>query len=405
MKKLLLVLPLFLMAENYQELSKLVDNSLQVKMQKQKIDIYKHTKINNYGSLDVTYGYIRLKDTPISKLSKMPVGDKDNYTFELKYSYPLFTGFNISSNIDKIKLETIKEKLNLDNLKRVLKLQIAELYSEIYSLNENIKALKSAKQAVFSGLEVARGLYKEGLLNESDLKESEAKFYQIDAEISEIKSQKNSLLNSLSYILNKNIKNIDGLENITIPTPNFENRADIKAIKTTLKISNKDIKIAKSKFYPQIGLVASYKREGENMMIDKNKYSNIDKSYVGIQVSYNLFNGNVDKENIQKAKLSKLMNATYYQDYLNKIKTDYQNDLLELKSLKAQLTSAKKETDAREVFYQYQKAKFKEGLINIVDLNDAISKLATAKANKESIKAKIFFLSEKLRLNGGNYEK
>ena len=376
-------------------------------MQQQKIELTKHKKVNNYGSLDVSYSYMRLKDTPTSKtaLGTMPVGDKDNYSFEVKYSYPIFTGFNITSNIDKLKLQTIKEKLNLDNLKRILKLQIAKLYSDIYTLNQNIKALQTAKKAVLSGLEVAKGLYNEGLLNESDLKESEAKFYEIKAKIYETKSKRDGLLNTISYILNQKITKIDGLENLTINKPNFENRVDLKAIKTTLKIANKDIKIAKSKYYPTIGFVASYKRSGDNMQIDENKYSNIDKSYVGVEVSYNIFNGGVDKENIESAKLSKLINVTYYNDYLNKIKTDYNNDLLELKSLKAQLVSATKELQARENFYEYQKAKFKEGLINIVDLNDAISKVATAKANKNSIKAKIFFLSEKLRLNGGNYEK
>jgi outer membrane protein len=413
MKKLFFLLPVFMMAEDFTQISHLIDNSLKIKMQKQKIEIYsqqiKAQKGLNYGNLDASYNYIHLKDNPIMKtkipgMTQMKVGNRDNYSFELKYSYPLFTGFAITSNIEKVKLQKIKEELNLKNIKRMLTLQSGQIYANIYALKVKLKALQKAKEAVVSAVKLSQGLFKEGLLNVSSLEDIKAKKYEIDAKITNTKSQINSLLNLLSYILNKKITSISSLEDIKIKTPNFENRADVKAIKTALKIANKDIKLAKSKFYPQVGLQAGIKREGTNAIIDKNDYQNIDKSYVALGINYNIFSGGSDKATLEMAKIAKLSTITYYNDYLNNIKTEYKNDEFKLNSLKYQLKAAIKEVKARETYFVYMKNKFKEGLVSVSDLDDAISKLAEARAKKSFIESQIFFTKLTLKLNGGNNE-
>ena len=194
------------------------------------------------------------------------------------------------------------------------------------------------------------------------------------------------------------------MDDIKIKTPNFENRADVKAIKTTLKIADKDIKLAKSKFYPQIGLQVGIKREGTNAKITQNDYQNIDKSYIALGINYNIFSGGTDKAMLEMAKIQKLSAIIYYNDYLNKIKTDYENDKFALNALKSELKASLKEVKARESYFHYMKDKFKEGLVCATDLDDSISKLAKARAQKSFIESQLFFTKLTLKLNGGNDE-
>jgi outer membrane protein TolC len=136
--------------------------------------------------------------------------------------------------------------------------------------------------------------------------------------------------------------------------------------------------------------------------LNENDYQNIDKSYIALGIKYNIFDGGAKKADLQMAKLAKNAEVLFYNDYLNKVKTEYQNDLNTLKALYSQLNAAKEEVKARESYYEYIKAKFNEGLSDSSDLNDAIAKLASSWAKKEAIKAKIFFLNIKLRSNGCN---
>jgi len=415
MKKLLIVfLPLFLFAQNFDELIKLLDNSNIIKIEKEKINLASKkidfAKGFNYGVIEADFNYIRLKETPIIKMqlsktlskSEIEAGNKNNYIAEIKYFYPIFSGFAISSNINKEKLNLIKQKLILKEVKKSLKLKLAKLYSQTFAINKKIKALYEAKKALNLAKEKATAMYEMGLINLSQLKEIEAKYFEIEADIIENNSIKNSLLNKISYLVNKKINLISNLKKIAFYKPNFLNRDDIKIIKTTLKIDNESIKEAKSAFYPKINLIASYKKNASNFGLNKNEHQNIDKSYIGINLKYNLFNGNKDKIKINLLKLSKKINKIFLDDYLNKIKLNYQNNLIKLNALKTKLNAIKKELIARKKYFELIEAKFNEGLTSSTDLNKAISKLALTKAKIASLKAKIFFLSYKLKLDGAN---
>ena len=423
--KVFLLLPLLLNAENFNELVKKIYNSNIVKIYEKNIEIQKQklneSKAKNYGKVDAEYDYEYLFDRPVMKMNstqpvgvngnsliyktfnvQTKVGKKNNFVGSLTYSYPIFTGFMISNLIDIEKLNLIKSKLKLQNIKRNLKLQIAKIYAGIYALKEKIKALNEAKKALLSAKNQASALYKEGLINKSTLDEIDAKYYEINAQIDEVKANKNSLLNNLSYILNLNIKNIASLPLISLKLPKFLNRPDIKEIQKTLKITSKNINIQKSSFYPKIFFQIGIKKTASDATLNNNDYRNVDNSYVALSFKYNIFNGGEDKAKIQQAKLTKIKTYLFFKDYLNKVKTEYKNDLLNLKAFENRLISSKKEVNARRSYYEYINAKFNEGLADVTDLNSAIAKLAEAKAKESYIKSQIFFYTLKADIDGGN---
>jgi outer membrane protein TolC len=430
-KKIFVIIPFLLNAQNFNDIASHIQNSLKYKLAQKRVEILKERlkalKAKNYGSLDFNYNALHFFNQPVMKLtsktpiavasdgvhlvyktfkSELPMSDKNHFTMSVVYSYPIFSGFAITNSIKKAEIELIKEKLNVKNTKRVLLLNAAQLYSLIYTLKSQLKALKAAKKALISAKEKASALYKEGLINKSNLDEIDAKYYEIVAGIANIDSQKKVALNSLSYLINEKITDIDDiyiLKKLKF-NPNFQKRPDIKAIKESLKISSLDIKLAKSKLYPQIVFQAGIKKEGDNLILTKNDYQNIDKSYSAIAINYNLFDGGEKKAQIESAKLAKISALIFYNDYLKDVKTKYYNDLQRYNALFFRLKSAKKALRARESYYEYIKAKFEEGLADSTDLNDAIAKLAEARANVDAIKAEIFFLSVELNLNGGNYE-
>ena len=418
LKVLGLFFPMFLMGENFDELVKFINNSNVVKIYEKNVEIKKEklqkTEASNYGQIDISYGYQRLFKTPIMKTKafvpagstfvlkdiEQKIGDKNNFLFEVKYSYPIFTGFLITNAIKAKKLKFIQEKLKLANLKNDLTLKVAKLYSNINALNANIKALKEAKNALLIAKDKAKALFKEGLINKSNVDEIKAKYYEIDAKISETISKRDSLLNTLSYLLNKEIKFIAGVNKVKLLPKNFENRPDVKILKKSLHLADVGVKIAKSKFYPQVAFQAGFKEEGNSLLVNKNDYRNIDNSYLALQVSYSI--NFKDKEDLNIAKLNKLKALIAYEDYLNKVKSEYKNDLLVLNALKKELLASIQEVEARKSYYEFINSKFNEGLADSVDLSDAISKLAEAKAKRDYVKSQIFFYTIKANIDGGN---
>jgi outer membrane protein len=203
-------------------------------------------------------------------------------------------------------------------------------------------------------------------------------------------------------LLNKNIEKIDGINIFEIKKENIENRPDIVAVKENLNLSDAMIKVAKSKNYPQIGIEIAIKKEANNISLSRNDYQNKDKSYGAIALQYNIFDGGEKEAQIEEAKILKIKSAIFYQNYLNEAKTEYKNDLLTLRALKKMYKSAKSEVRARLSYYEYEKAKFNEGLADSADLTEAIAKLAAARAKKEAVKSQIFFYTIKANLDGGD---
>jgi len=414
-------------AQNFSQIEKLVTNSSAYKLAQKRVQIYqerlKKAESKNYGSVDIDYKAVRFFQRPVLKIeayqpvavapngllvykkidSQLPVSDNDHYIGEIKYSYPLFTGFAISSLIKKSKLELIREKLKTQNVKRELILKLAELYSKAYALKGKIFALKAAKKALYVSMQKAQAFYKEGLIDKSSYLDIKAKYYDVDSQIKEVASQKEALLNLIGYIVNSKISDVEGIQvKRKTFTARFYNRPDVKVLKETLKISDTDIKIAKSKYYPQIGFEAALKKEADNYKLTRNDYENVNKSYLGIGLKYNLFNGGADKSDIEIAKIAKATSVIYYTDYLNKIKTQFNNDLNLYDSLFKRLKAAKEEIKARESYYDLVLSKFNEGLADGSDVNEAIAKLAESKAKKAAIESQLFFLGIKLEYDSGS---
>ena len=406
---IIIFFPIFIFAYSFNELVSMIENSYPYKIAENRFLISQKEleviKSLNYGKMDMNYNVIKLKETPTINLNNIPmqIGDKNSFIGEIKYSYPIFTGYNISYNIKKSTLKTIIESLNIANTKRVLKLNIAELYDNIYKLEQLRDSLIFAKKATALAKKKAYLLYKEDLLNEVELSEIDANYFEIISKIDKTNNQIKTLFFTLSSILNKRIDNIEGLSIPELKNKNIENRVDVKIIKEKLKVSEADIKIAESQFYPKIGLETAFRKEAENFALSENKYKNIDNSYIALNISYNLFGDSAHKK-VEIAKLAKLQTALYLKNYINQIETEINKNLEKIKTLKSELKATKKELKARELYYKYIKEKFNEGLADVTDLNEAISKLAMAKSKVEAIKADIFFYTIKANLDGGNYD-
>jgi len=412
MKKLIF-LPVFLFSINFSQIQNLIEDSITYQISKQQLLIYqnklKAIKSLQNGQIDISYQAIHFFTRPytqayqavavvnnqlIYKKLNINASDTNHYIAQIKYSYPIFDK-TLSSSINYTKLQTIKANLAIKNTKRNLILQSAKIYSQIYTLSEQIKALKIAKNALLISYKKAKALYKAGLINQANLELINGKYYETLSKINLYTAQKNELLNNLSYLLNKKITNIGNLEFLFKPI-NILQRADIKEIRQSLNISKANIQNAKASLYPKIALNIAIKREADDANLKTNNYENLDKSYIAIGIDYN-FNGQ-KKYNIQNAKIAHQIDILFYKNYLNQVKTKINNDKLILQSLYYQLKAINKEILAKQAYYDNIKSKFNKGLVDSEKLNQALVKLTNAKIKKESIKAQIFLIKVELSI-------
>ena len=415
MKHLIFLLfPALIYALDYQEILNGVDNALQLKSAQQLKESAKllaeAKRGKNLPSLDLSLSGVWLNEKPEVNFpnATFPLGSKREFTGSLKLSYPIFTGFAISAEIDKARLEYEKASLEVLDLKRNLYLKATELFGTIYAAQETLKAKQEAKKAIESAYKKAKGFYDNGILPPVDLYNIEAKRYAIKAEITDTKSQIDMLLNQLSYLLNRPVTSVEfsclslqKLNRKEIITTALKKREDIQALQRTLKIDKEIEKIAKSRYYPTVALVAELKRKGDTLALNGDGFTNADQSYIGTALSWNLFNGFADKKQYEASRYRVIATQTALNDYKNRVKTELKNAFLTLATLKSKLLSAKMELKAQKEYYKLTKGRFENQLASADELSRAIADLSKAKAKVSVLKSQIFIQTATIGLMAG----
>ena len=420
MKKIIIfLLPVLIFSAELKDIVKGIDDSLLVKSSKTKTEALKKMvgvyEGKNYPSIDLDFKAIRLKDRPTATFSlplmpslTTPVGTKNNVSLELGFVYPVFTGYAVSNMIEKAKLELVKSKLKTKNLQRELYLKSIMLYSNIYALSKAVNATKEAIKALDISLEKANKLYKNGLINLSEVYNIKAKRYDVIAAKETLKAKKEALINTLFYIsgvkIGNNLKLVKSArlkKEKSIIKSALKNREDINILKKELDISKREIKLAKSKFYPTVAIMGGIKKQGDSLRLNGNGYSNADESYIGLGIKWNIFDGFSKNKATEASRLKKEATLLYLNDYIQKVKTEIENSFFILKSLKAKLSAAKEQLKSQKEYYKLIKGRFENALSSADELSRAIAALAKAKANVQQYKAKIFFQRYKIILQAG----
>ena len=336
--------------------------------------------------------------------SSAPPKVNDLLLGQLNISVPLFSGFKIKNSIKASSNNYTAATLQTENGKEQLSMQTIETYINLYKSEKAIQLvgenLKSAKQRVedFSNME------ENGLLAKNDLLKVKLQEASIELALSEAK--KNAYM--LNYQLVKFLKLPENTK-ILIDNLNFKNviempksdtlvsRADTKALEYQLMAAKNEVKVAKSSYYPSIGLSGGYAAlELGNILTVYNAMN------VGVGISYNFSNIFKNKSQVEMSKIN-ADELNYQLDKLNdavkiQVENAQQEYTLALSNLNVYEQS---EIQAVENF-RIVNDKFENGLADTRDLLEADVQQLQSKINKENAKATVLLAYYKLANAKGN---
>ncbi len=186
----------------------------------------------------------------------------------------------------------------------------------------------------------------------------------------------------------------------------YENNTDLKILLTDKQIKENNVKLAKSSLYPSLSLNAG--ADHTNSYLKYNSVSSTSYSYdayAGLSLSYNIFNGNNRKRNINEAKID----AEKSQIQTEELKTVLRNNLYNLYEMyqtrKQLLKVAEENFKAASLNLEISKDKFRTGVINSFNFRD-IQKvyLNSAFALSQAKYYLIMTYNDLLRISGQIYE-
>ena len=348
MRKLILILSLLLISSvNAQPLLSLeealsygLQHNYNIKIIKNQNKIADHNKANGLAGflpvVDFT-GSVLSIDNETETDTSLINSDIKNLKAELSLNWTLFDGFRMFTNKSMYaELAELSSYQTRDRIEQTNCINITSIF-QYYSTRETLldAALKSKE---ISELRLEREKTRNSLGGNSSTDFYKAQVaYNFDHS-NFLKQKTNALLayeqlNILlgrdaleKFIVEKEIK----LQELKLTQTELIEKALnanslLQAAELQQKIANRKVQLAKSTFYPRVGLVAGYTLSDQTRNSTIGNFTSPDYSTktndatVGLVLSFNLFNGQKDKTVLSNAKIEKKNQELAYQDARNKL--------------------------------------------------------------------------------------
>lgn len=389
----------------------------------------------NYGSLDFTQNAIRSNDAGnafgfklssreatfgdfgfndfLNNMSSPPAqllaiqpkdlnypGYQNYFQSKLTYMLPLYTGGKLSAYGDiSLKMEQIK-KLDAEQVKTEKIYETRKSYYDMALLQNSINHMKTIHKNISTLERTTQMMIQEGYAKKVDLLEVEARKANVERSITEMEANKKLLYHYLSFLLNTPITEIE-LPSSDYPVSQISedaviaNNTDLQKASRGLEIREKMVDLAYAPFLPQIGAFAEASSADDTFLGDFSDH----KAYtVGARLTWNLFNGGIDQNALEKARIEKLKTATQVELARKGIALQYDKIRTEIDSLNSQVKSLEKELELAAQIYKNYEGRYHEHLASMSDViikqSQQIEKVLNLQMVKNQRNERIFALEK-----------
>jgi outer membrane protein len=327
-------------------------------------------------------------------------GYQNYFQTKLTYMVPLYTGGKLSAYGDiSEKMEQIK-KLDADQVKTEKIYETRKSYYDMALLQSSIDHMKTIHKNISTLENTTRVMITEGYAKKVDLLEVEARKANVERSIIEMEANKKLLYHYLSFLLNTPVSEIE-LPASDYPASSVDEETvlsrntDLQKASQGLEIRSKMVEVAYAPFLPQIGAFAEASSADDTFLGDFNDH----KAFtVGAKLSWNLYNGGVDHNTLQKARIDKLKTQTQVELAKKGIALQYDKIRTEIESLNTQIKSLEKELELSEAIYRNYEGRYREHLASMSDViikqSQQIEKVLNLQMVKNQRNERIFALEK-----------
>ncbi|SFV49998.1 Type I secretion system, outer membrane component LapE [hydrothermal vent metagenome] len=330
------------------------------------------------GDFGVFTNYMTNQQTQSQMLETEPhdlnyPGAQNFFQTKLKYEVPLFTGFQLSSYENIMKAMTKLKSLDKEKIAKEKAYQLKKSFYDMGLLEASIAHMKIILNNIERLEKTTQEMIKSGYAKKVDLLEVQAKKANVARVLSQMDANKKLLYHFISFLLNQKVdKIIPPTKPVPMPSYSDEyiisHNLDIQKAQTGLHITKEMISAKESSYYPMVGAFGEIATADDSFLGDANDH----KAYtIGARLTWNIFNGGIDKAKIEKAKLQKLKTATQVELAKKGIALQVAKIRTQIESLDYEIASLQKEIELADAIYKNYEGRYKEQLAS---MNDVIIK-------------------------------
>ncbi|NQW29536.1 MAG: TolC family protein [Ignavibacteria bacterium] len=264
-------------------------------------------------------------------------------------------------------------------------------YYSALAANQYREIAKSTLKNAEENLRNIEALFSEGLVAEFDKIRASVTVDNVKPQVTESEAgysnAVSSLLTYLAMNLDNNVEPV--LTDLPIPTDvpaedssivkALRENLDLKALTLQMNVSNEITTIYRSEYYPTLNLFGNWQNQGQSDQF--NNFVSATSAVVGLNFSFNVFNGTRTKAKVEQANVDFLALKMQHAQLTDGIKLSVRTIINQLVSAKRRIDAQKSTVMQAQRGYDISRIRYTEGTGSVLEINDAETSLARAKVN------------------------
>lgn len=310
------------------------------------------------------------------------LGSNNDFRGAINMSIPIYTHqSHVNKKIADTRLEFQREAGRQTRLQIINATQKA--YINYLVAQEVVKVQEAQLQHSQEILEDIQKRRKQGLLTDHDLMSAKVQVAQTKNKLLEAQNNILPLSNMMKLLLDlephfqlqltEKLEIIAEEEILAIHNPTMlEDNSVLKQLDIEIELNKKQIRMEKSAYYPSLEAIGNYNYQAQEDKFDFANYQWVNTSLVGLQLQFNIFNGNKTKNRVKQAQIGQSI-AEEQKEYTTR---QYQMELEELisnlKFEKMKIEVQRESMSLTEEALALARKRYTYGVGTFLEVNDAV---------------------------------
>ncbi len=378
-----------------------LENSYKIRARGERIeqanDVRKQARADFLPRLGTAYSYTYLSEIPVSRTSTLlgtniplVVGTQDNYQWTWFVRQPVFTGFALLSNYRLAELGIDQSQLEMELEKLDLVLRVKEAYFNILGADKSVEVAQTTVESLTQTVKVARSFFEVGMIPVNDVLKAEVELANTAQSLVRARNLAQTTRSTLNTVLVRPVNDPLELEDILVFKPEtgdfdayvklaLDNRPEIKILDVNLLQADQQIRLAKSKFYPEIGLNYTYYSKGDTPSVSGSQYVDANSWEVLAVANWTFFEWGKTYYTVREKESLKRQLTETKADVEDGIRLQVKQSVIDLDSSAKNIPVTQKGIEAGEENLRVNAERYKAQVSTITDLLDAQTLLARAR--------------------------
>jgi len=297
-----------------------------------------------------------------------------NFATKLEVQQPIYNKDAVyMKKAGEVKVEVLK--LKQERTREYLKFELNKAYMQLQMAYKNVEVLEGARATVLANKKVIDNYFKNGMIQKSDVLDMNVRVAEIDSQIRFANSNVQNASDYLFYLLdespeNKVMKPSETLQYqedlLTLDPVLSTERKDLQAYRKSLESYDYLVKSSEAKFLPRLNAFGSFE------LYDNKPYQfNANGYLVGVELSWNIFDGMKAKSEIAKYKADLAKSETEVAQYQKQSTLELTKAFRQVADADHKVKLSKQAWEQTAEAYRIRKNRYAQGLEKASDVLNA----------------------------------